>query len=112
MVDCQRPWGFYEILSDAPNHKVKRITVYPQKRLSLQRHQKRSEHWFVIEGQGQVTLGNDFLKIQAGSSIDIPARSSHRIENTGNTNLVFIEVQTGTYFGEDDIERIEDDYGR
>ncbi len=112
MEDCHRPWGFYEILSDAPNHKVKRITVYPQKRLSLQRHQKRSEHWFVIEGHGKVLLANTWVEVSPGVAVDIPARTAHRIENSGPSNIVFIEVQTGTYFGEDDIERIEDDFGR
>jgi mannose-6-phosphate isomerase-like protein (cupin superfamily) len=113
MDERYRPWGFYDILADSENHKVKRITVYPHQRLSLQQHEKRSEHWFVIEGQGQVTLlDHRHIEVTTGSSIDIPARCAHRIENTGTSNLVFVEIQTGSYFGEDDIERLEDDYGR
>jgi len=108
----ERPWGFYEVLSDEPDHKVKRITVYPDKRLSLQRHKRRAEHWYVIQGEGQVTLDSDRIEVSPGRSVDIPLHSAHRIENTGRINLVFIEVQTGDYFGEDDIERLEDDFGR
>ena len=107
-----RPWGYYTVLADEPDHKVKRIVVYPGKRLSLQKHQKRSEHWFVLSGQGIVTLDGQRLNKKSGDSVKIPCGSSHRIENTGTVDLNFIEVQTGEYFGEDDIERQEDDYGR
>ena len=107
-----RPWGYYEVLADEPDHKVKRIVVYPRKRLSLQKHNKRSEHWFVLSGQGIVTLDGERLNKKGGESVNIPCGSSHRIENTGTVDLKFIEVQTGEYFGEDDIERLEDDYGR
>ncbi len=107
-----RPWGFYEVLSDRPDHKVKRITVYPGKRLSLQRHRQRSEHWYVLKGIAIVTLNNAEHHLQAGDSINIPMGAAHRIANTGQDNIVFIEVQQGEYFGEDDIERLEDDYGR
>ena len=107
-----RPWGYYTVLADEPDHKVKRIVVYPGKRLSLQKHQKRSEHWFVVSGQGIVTLDGQRLNKKCGESVNIPCGSSHRIENTGTVDLNFIEVQTGEYFGEDDIERLEDDYGR
>ena len=107
-----RPWGYYIVLTVEPDHKVKRIVVYPGKRLSLQRHQKRSEHWFVVSGQGIVTLDGLRLNKKGGESGNIPCGSSHRIENTGTVDLKFIEVQTGEYFGEDDIERLEDDYGR
>ena len=107
-----RPWGYFTVLADEPDHKVKRIVVYPGKRLSLQKHLKRSEHWFVLSGLGIVTLGGERLNKKGGESIDIPSGSSHRIENIGNVDLNFIEVQTGQYFGEDDIERLEDDYGR
>ena len=110
--ESHRPWGFYEVLSDAADHKVKRITVYPGKRLSLQRHQKRSEHWYIVKGSAVMTLDNRGISMQAGDSIDIPLRAPHRIQNPGTENLVLIEVQRGEYFGEDDIERLEDDFGR
>lgn len=108
----QRPWGYYQVISDEPDVKVKKICVYPGKRLSLQRHQRRSEHWYVIAGQAVVTLGSHDIRLEAGRSVDIPQGFLHRIMNAGTENLVFIEVQTGSYFGEDDIERVEDDYGR
>ncbi|MBU1261917.1 glycosyltransferase [bacterium] len=107
-----RPWGYYQVLSDEPDHKVKRIVVYPGKRLSLQFHHRRAEHWMVINGQGVVTRGNEEITVSPGKSVDIPQGAAHRIQNTGSRLLVFIEVQQGDYFGEDDIVRIEDDYGR
>lgn len=108
----RRPWGFYEILSDTEKHKIKRVTVYPGHRLSYQRHKKRNEHWFIVEGKALVTKdGVDYI-LEKGDHIDILSGSWHRIKNEGKTNLVFVEIQTGEYFGEDDIERIEDDYGR
>jgi mannose-6-phosphate isomerase len=110
--DNIRPWGFFEVLSDEPDHKVKRITVFPGKRLSLQRHKKRSEHWHIVKGIALMTLDDREFEMQAGQSVDIPCRSLHRIANTGTEDVVFIEVQRGEYFGEDDIERVEDDFGR
>jgi len=107
-----RPWGFYEILSDSADHKVKRITVYPGQRLSYQRHFRRSEHWYVIRGKAVVTKNNEDIELISGQAIDLPVRTWHRIRNPGTEDMVFIEVQTGDYFGEDDIERSEDDYGR
>ena len=107
-----RPWGFYTILEDEPNYKVKRIVVYPGQRLSLQKHQKRAEHWYVVSGEGIVTLDGQLLNKKYGESVDIPCGSTHRIENSSTVDLSFIEIQTGAYFGEDDIERLEDDYGR
>ena len=107
-----RPWGYFTILSEMPDHKVKRIVVYPGKRLSLQRHAYREEHWFVIAGRGIVTINGIDVQVVDGKSIDIPRRGIHRISNVDGSDLVFIEIQTGDYFGEDDIERIEDDYGR
>lgn len=107
-----RPWGFYEVFSDELDHKLKRITVYPGKRLSLQRHRRRSEHWYIIQGTAIVTLDEREIKLDGGSAVDIPAGTAHRIKNPGTENMIFIEVQTGDYFGEDDIERLEDDYGR
>ncbi|MCK8600475.1 glycosyltransferase [Desulfoferrobacter suflitae] len=107
-----RPWGFYHVLSDKPDHKVKRITVYPGKRLSYQRHFRRSEHWYIVSGKAVVTRDGEDTELSAGQAIDVPLKSWHRIRNDGREELVFIEVQTGDYFGEDDIERSEDDYGR
>lgn len=107
-----RPWGFYEILSDAADSKVKRITVYPKQRLSLQRHFHRSEHWYLISGLAIVTRNGEEITLSARQSVDLPVLAWHRIRNIGEENVVFIEVQTGDYFGEDDIERSQDDYGR
>jgi len=107
-----RPWGFYEILEDREDHKVKRITVYPGKRLSLQRHERRQEHWYFIDGKGVVTLDDREVPVEPGKSVDIDFSVVHRVSNTGNQDLRFIEVQRGDYFGEDDIERLEDDFGR
>jgi mannose-1-phosphate guanylyltransferase/mannose-6-phosphate isomerase len=110
--DNKRPWGYYEIISDAPDHKVKRIVVNAGGVLSLQRHKKRAEHWFVVSGAGTVTLGEKKYSVKPGSAIDIPIGAAHRMENSYSKDLVLIEIQTGTYFGEDDIERLEDKYGR
>ncbi len=108
----QRPWGRYEILQESEAHKVKTIWVNPGKRLSYQRHQKRAEHWFIVQGSAKITLNGDSFEMSAGDSIDIEFGDLHRIENIGSNDLIFVEVQTGKYFGEDDIERIEDDFGR
>jgi mannose-6-phosphate isomerase len=110
--DNQRPWGYYEILSEMNDHKVKRIVVYPNKRLSLQKHRRRSEHWIIVSGNGIVTTDDLIIPVNRGKSVDISVNMLHRIENTGSEDLVFIEVQYGDYFGEDDIERVEDDFGR
>ena len=109
----ERPWGTYLVLDDeASDHKVKRIVVVPGKRLSYQRHAKRAEHWFVVAGTAKVTLDGVDRTVTAGEAIDISIGTAHRIENIGTDNVVFVEVQHGTYFGEDDIVRLEDDYGR
>lgn len=107
-----RPWGFYRVLEDGPDHKVKRIVVIPGLRLSFQRHRRRAEHWFVLEGEALVTLETAELRLGPGESVDIPRGAAHRIASVGAEPLVFIEVQHGDYFGEDDIERLEDDFGR
>ena len=107
-----RPWGHYIVLEDHPRHKVKRIVVKPGQRLSLQLHHRRAEHWLVIEGEGVVTVGDAEVLVATGEAIDIPREAKHRIHNPGDVPCVFIEVQTGDYFGEDDIVRLEDDYGR
>jgi mannose-6-phosphate isomerase len=109
----ERPWGNYTVLSeDAPDHKVKRIVVHPGKRLSLQLHAKRAEHWFIVAGVAQVTVDGTVTTLTPGEAIDIPREAAHRIANEGAEDVVFIEVQHGTYFGEDDIVRLEDDFGR
>jgi mannose-6-phosphate isomerase len=109
----ERPWGYYTVLDDdAPDHKVKRLVVHPGKRLSYQRHSRRSEHWFIVAGTAQVTLDGTVTELVAGQAIDIPQGSAHRIANAGDSDVVFIEVQHGTYCGEDDIVRLEDDFGR
>ena len=107
-----RPWGRYEVLSTSDIHQVKNVYVLPGKRLSYQRHQKRAEHWFIVSGDARITLDGDAFEMSAGDSIDIEIGVAHRIENIGNDELIFTEIQTGTYFGEDDIERLEDDFGR
>jgi mannose-6-phosphate isomerase len=109
----ERPWGNYTVLSDdLPDHKVKRLVVHPGKRLSYQLHAKRAEHWFIVSGTATVTLDGTVFQVQAGQAIDIPLQSAHRVANEGDTDVVLIEVQRGSYFGEDDIVRLDDDYGR
>ncbi len=112
MEEDRRPWGYFTVLADENDHKVKRIVVYPARRTSLQRHHKRSEHWHIVQGTAVVRKGDDEFRLEAGSSIDIPRFTWHRLANPGKDPVVLIEVQTGDYFGEDDIERSEDDYGR
>ena len=107
-----RPWGHYEVLSDGDGFKTKSITVLPGKRLSYQRHARRAEHWFLVRGSGTVVLDGVEHAVQTGSAVDIPVGTAHRICNTGDEDLVFVEVQHGEYFGEDDIVRLEDDFGR
>jgi mannose-6-phosphate isomerase len=109
----ERPWGNYTVLdSTEPDHKVKRIVVTPGKRLSYQKHSRRSEHWFVLRGEATVILDGAEHQVGPGQSIDIALGAAHRCENRGSEPVVFIEVQHGTYFGEDDIVRLEDDFGR
>lgn len=107
-----RPWGYYVVLADEPDHKVKRIVVFPGKRLSLQSHSRRSEHWHAVSGDAVVTLNGELIPLKAGESVDIPLGKAHRIENKSDKDMAFIEVQHGDYFGEDDIIRYEDDFGR
>jgi mannose-6-phosphate isomerase len=107
-----RPWGRYEVLQEFQTHKVKCIWVLPGKRLSYQRHQKRAEHWFIVTGKALVTIDGQTRELTAGATVDFAIGVLHRIENIGNDEVIFVEVQTGTYFGEDDIERVEDDFGR
>ena len=111
-LTVQRPWGSYTILEEGPGYKVKRVTVNPGGRLSLQMHHKRSEHWVVIAGTARVTRGDEVFDLQVGYSTSIPMETRHRLENTGGATLHIIEVQNGAYLGEDDIVRFQDDYGR
>jgi mannose-1-phosphate guanylyltransferase/mannose-6-phosphate isomerase len=107
-----RPWGRFEILADDPSFKSKKITVDPGAQLSYQSHEQRSEHWVVISGVGEVTLNDMKKTLKPGESVFIPAKTKHRMTNPGTQPLVFVEVQTGEYFGEDDITRYQDDYHR
>jgi len=108
----RRPWGTFTVLDEGENFKVKRIEVLPGKRLSYQKHAQRAEHWFVVQGRAKVTLNDHEITVSAGEAIDIDIGSAHRVENPGEELLVFIEVQRGSYLGEDDIVRLQDDFGR
>ena len=108
----KRPWGRFFVLHDEPTYKLKRLEVDPGCRLSYQYHHKRSESWTIVEGIGTITLDGDVKDYSKGETVLIPQGVKHRIENKGSEKVVLIEVQTGTYFGEDDIVRIEDDYNR
>jgi mannose-6-phosphate isomerase len=107
-----RPWGSYDVLVDEADHKVKTITVLPGKRLSYQRHEKRGEIWIVARGTLSVVLEGEELTREVGQYVDVPRGAAHRMVNKTDSPVVVIEVQHGDYFGEDDIERIEDDFGR
>lgn len=114
-----RPWGVYYVLEDSPLYKVKKIIVHPGKRLSLQSHEKRSEHWTVVSGVATVDIRDpDFSGVEQirmlrqNEGCYIPAYHLHRLANTGTEPLVIVEVQSGSYTGEDDIVRYEDDFGR
>jgi mannose-1-phosphate guanylyltransferase / mannose-6-phosphate isomerase len=107
-----RPWGYYQDVDIAPRYRVKRIVVKPGSKLSLQKHYHRSEHWVVVKGAAEVTLGTDVRAVHENESIYIPIGSVHRLANPGKIPLELIEVQVGSYVGEDDIMRLEDVYGR
>ncbi|PWU14935.1 MAG: mannose-1-phosphate guanylyltransferase/mannose-6-phosphate isomerase [Bdellovibrio sp.] len=108
----ERPWGRFEILREDQVFKSKIIAVNPGSQLSYQSHEKREEHWLFVQGCGEVVIDDRVVAVKAGSHVHIPMKAKHRVRNTGNTILRFIEVQLGTYFGEDDIVRYSDDYGR
>src|SRR3569623_2031518 len=108
----RRPCGIFTILDEGELYIGKRIEVLPGKRLSYQRHGRRAEHWFVVRGIAKVTLNDAEILVKTGEDVDIAVGDSHRVENPGPDDLVFVEVQTGDYFGEDDIERLDDDFGR
>ena len=108
----RRPWGTFTVLDEGENFKVKRIEVFSGKRLSYQKHAQRAEHWVVVQGTAKVTLDDRDIMVRPGEAIDIEIGSAHRVENPGDELLVFIEVQRGSYLGEDDIVRLQDDFGR
>ena len=110
--DAIRPWGTYEVLLDSSDCKVKRITVNPGQRPSYQYHYHRVEYWTIVSGQALVTINDEQTEENPGASITVPVNAKHRIENIGESPLIFIEVQLGDYFGEDDIVRVSDDYKR
>ena len=107
-----RPWGWYESIALGPRFQVKRIVVNPGAALSLQSHNHRSEHWIVVEGTAKVTIDDEVKTVTENQSVYIPLGAIHRMENPGKLRLTLIEVQTGSYFGEDDIIRYEDVYSR
>jgi glycosyltransferase involved in cell wall biosynthesis/mannose-6-phosphate isomerase-like protein (cupin superfamily) len=108
----ERPWGSFQVLDEASGYKVKRIEVLPGKRLSYQKHSRRSEHWMIVTGSARVTIDGGETIVEEGDVVDVPVGASHRIENPRDRKLVFIEIQRGDYLGEDDIVRIQDDFGR
>ena len=108
----ERPWGMYEVLAEGAGYKVKRIAVNPGQRLSLQSHEQRSEHWVIVSGTALATVGEEELRLVPNQHVIIPLRTRHRVANAGDETLVFIEVQSGAYLGEDDIQRFQDDYNR
>ncbi len=107
-----RPWGRWEVLATGKTYVCKRITVKPSGKLSLQLHHHREEHWTIVEGQALVTCGDEQRDVLPGSHIFIPLQTQHRIENLGNADVVFIEVQQGDELDENDIVRLDDVYGR
>ena len=108
----QRPWGSFTILEDKDNFKTKRLDVLPGKRLSLQSHKRRSEHWIVVMGSAKITIGDEIKNYSKAEHVFVPKEYKHRIENIGKILLTIVEVQLGDYFGEDDIIRYEDDFDR
>ena len=108
----ERPWGTYEVLTESDGYKVKRITVLPGGRLSLQSHQHRAENWVVVTGAPTVMVGENVQKVAVNEHVYIPLQAKHRLENYTDDLVVLIEVQSGLYLGEDDIIRYEDIYGR
>jgi mannose-6-phosphate isomerase len=107
-----RPWGSWHVLDEGEGFKVKRIEINPGSRLSLQWHEHRSEHWVVVVGTATCIVGEETVVLAPGQTVDIDVRQAHRIANEGAGRLVVIEVQRGSYTGEDDIVRLQDDYGR
>ncbi len=108
----ERPWGSFTVLDKGEGWQVKRIEVLPGKRLSYQKHARRAEHWFVVQGTAKVTLDGKEIIVKTGETVDIEIGAAHRVENPGAELMVFIEIQQGDYLGEDDIVRLDDDFGR
>ena len=108
----ERPWGNYTVLYRDETCQVKKLVVNPGKRISLQSHKFRAEHWFIVSGRGTAMIDNLEISVRPGDSIDVPIGAKHRISCTSKSDLVFIEVQTGSSFEENDIVRYEDDFGR
>ena len=107
-----RPWGEYYVIHDEKKYKIKRIEVNPSSRLSYQYHNGRAETWIIINGKAKVLIDGFSKEVKSGDTVLIPRKSKHRIENISNETLIFNEIQTGEYFDEDDIVRIDDDYNR
>ncbi len=107
-----RPWGWYEGIDADAGFQVKRLMVKPGEKLSLQMHHHRAEHWVVVQGEATVTIGDEVKVLQVNQAAYIPFETVHRLENSGSTSLYLVEVQSGSYLGEDDIVRFSDDYGR
>jgi mannose-1-phosphate guanylyltransferase/mannose-6-phosphate isomerase len=107
-----RPWGWYESISEVPGNKIKRIGVNPGQQLSLQRHRQRAEHWVVTQGTATITLDEKVFVLTQGQHCDIAIGQVHRLANLTQEPVEIVEVQFGSYLGEDDIERLQDDYGR
>ena len=108
----ERPWGWYETISEVPGNKIKRIGVHPGQQLSLQKHHQRAEHWVVTTGTARMTLDDRQFDLQPGEYCDIAIGQVHRLANLTNGPVEIVEVQFGSYLGEDDIVRLQDDYGR
>jgi len=107
-----RPWGYYKILEEDKNYKVKKLVVNPGKRISLQTHKYRNEFWAIVDGNPMIVCGDVCKKYYPGESVFIPKETRHRLENRTDSQITVIEVQNGSYLGENDIQRIEDDYNR
>ena len=112
MESAERPWGAWFVLDEGSGYKVKRIDVRSQQRLSYQTHEQRSEHWYVVQGTATCLIDGETVVVPVGGSIDVPVGAAHRISNLHDDDLSIVEVQRGPYLGEDDIVRLEDDYGR
>jgi mannose-1-phosphate guanylyltransferase/mannose-6-phosphate isomerase len=108
----ERPWGRYTVVDAGPGFQVKQVEVAPGQRLSLQLHEHRAEHWVVVQGTALVTIGTETKQVASNESVFVPLKTPHRLENPGSEPVRIIEVQTGSYLGEDDIVRLEDDYWR
>jgi mannose-6-phosphate isomerase len=112
MDSAERPWGSWHVLDIGQGYKVKRIEVAPGHRLSYQTHAQRSEHWCVVRGTATCLVAGETVVVRLGETLDVPTGTPHRISNLHDDDLTIIEIQRGVYLGEDDIVRLEDDYGR